>query len=243
MEKLIPQAPKSPPLLVITAEDYGYAPGYSRGILEAAAAGAVDSVSAMVMRPGCDPEPLLGTGAEVGLHLELQGVSAWGTRWVGPRDRDRATAALREQLERFKRLFGRPAAYVDGHHHCHAARGLASALALAVREQHLPLRSVNARHRRLLRHVGVATPHRLVGRLRESEPALPGEIGAFLDGTAGLPRGVIEWMTHPGHRDPTTGSGYDAGREEDLALLVELAERGELRPVRATHAAALAMPR
>jgi predicted glycoside hydrolase/deacetylase ChbG (UPF0249 family) len=196
----------------------------------------------MVMRPGCDPEPLLATGAEVGLHLELEGVSAWGTRWAGPRDRDRATAALREQLERFERLFGCPAAYVDGHHHCHAARGLASALALAVREQHLPLRSVNARHRRLLRGVGVATPHRLVGRLRESQPALPGEIGAFLDGTAGLPRGVIEWMTHPGHRDPTTGSGYDAGREEDLALLVELAERGELRPVRATHAA-LAMSR
>jgi predicted glycoside hydrolase/deacetylase ChbG (UPF0249 family) len=35
-------------ILVITADDYGYWPSYNRGILDAVAAGAVDSVSAMV---------------------------------------------------------------------------------------------------------------------------------------------------------------------------------------------------
>src|SRR4051794_88448 len=37
-------------VLIITADDYGYSPRYDEGIVEAAGAGAVDSVSVMVTR-------------------------------------------------------------------------------------------------------------------------------------------------------------------------------------------------
>jgi chitin disaccharide deacetylase len=230
--------------LIVTAEDYGYWPSYDEGIFEVARAGAVDSVSALVARQRCDPKPLLETGVEIGLHLELPG---WGGgplsrgRRAGPGDRDRALAILDQQLAQFEDLFARQPAYLDGHHHCHAAPGLAAAIARVAYERGLPSRSIDANHRRTLRCLGVAAPDRLVGRLSEHDPALPDELGPVVRGEVEMPAGVTEWMTHPGHPDPASGSGYDAGRQEDLELLLELGDReawAARRMARRTHAEA-----
>lgn len=192
--------------LLIVADDYGYSPAYDTGILEAAGAGAIDAAGAMVTREA-DPAPLLATGIEVGLHLEL----------------DRAP--LDEQLGRFERRFGRQPAYLDGHHHCHADRGRrALSVARLGARLSIPVRSVSPRHRRLLRCLGAPTPDRLIGRLGETEPALPDEIRDWLEhGSA--PQGVTEWMVHPGRTDPQRGSSYDRGRAADLELLLELGDR------------------
>jgi hypothetical protein len=225
--------------LIITADDYGYSPGYDRGILEAAGAGAVDSVSVMVTRDRLDPELLIETGVEVGLHLELPRELSEGER-AEPREREAALAALREQLDRFESAVGRPPAYLDGHRHCHAHPGLAPAIAREARRRGLPRRSANPAHRRILRREGVPTPDRLVGRYSE-EPvgALPVELEPAVEGEGELPPGVTEWMTHPGHSDPGSGSGYDRAREEDLDLLLSLSLVPALRRARLTHAAAL----
>jgi predicted glycoside hydrolase/deacetylase ChbG (UPF0249 family) len=222
-------------LLIITADDYGLWPSYDEGILEAAAAGAVDAVGAMVARPGCDPAPLLETGVEVGLHLELEIAAG---RLATPEEREAAVSAMLDQIASFGDLFGRLPAYLDGHHHCHAAAGLAAAAGREARERELAVRSVGARHRRLLQCQGVPTPDRLIGRVDESEPALPAEVEAVLAG-GGLPAGVTEWMVHPGHPDPASGSSYDRGRGEDLAIVMRLRDERALRVVRATHAEAL----
>lgn len=216
-------------MLTVTAEDYGYAPAYDVGILEVARAGAVDRVSALVMRAGIDPQPLLETDVAVGLHLEIEGwaggpLAKPGWR-AGPAERERAIAALEVQLARFEVLFGRPPAHLDGHRHCHAAPGAASALARTAAARGLSMRSIDPGHRRTLRCHGVATPDRLVGRLDDREPALPSELRPAIEGDGPPPPGVTEWMTHPGHPDPSTGSGYDRGRGEDLALLLELGDR------------------
>ena len=203
--------------LIVAADDYGYTPGYNRGILEAAAAGAIDCASAMVRRRWCEPEPLLATGIEVGLHLDAPGND------------------LREQLDSFERLFGRPPAFLDGHHHCHARAERAERVARVAAERRLPVRSVDERHRALLRRLGVPTPDRLVGRLEPFEPAIP----ALLDGDAALPDGVTEWMVHPGHRDRRAGSSYDAAREEDLRVVLRLRPALAARTRCATHAEAL----
>jgi len=91
-------------ILVITADDYGYRPAYDRGILEAARAGAVDSVSAMVGRDELDARRLLRTRVEIGLHLELPEMpdESRATRV----ERGAALSALRSQLAAFKRAFG-----------------------------------------------------------------------------------------------------------------------------------------
>jgi predicted glycoside hydrolase/deacetylase ChbG (UPF0249 family) len=64
-------ASDQPGTLIVTADDWGYSSRYNAGIAEALGAGAVDAVSAMVLRPACDPGPLLEYGVEVGLHLEI----------------------------------------------------------------------------------------------------------------------------------------------------------------------------
>lgn len=222
--------------LIITADDYGYRPAYNRGILELARPGAIDAVSAMVEREWCEPVPLLDTGVEIGLHLELPPIA--GER-AGKRQREEARAVLLAQLRRFEALFGRPPAYLDGHRHCHAAPGLGAMVARIARERRLPVRSTDARHRRLLRCQGVPTPDRLVGRLREQDSALPVELRPLVERKEEAPPGVTEWVVHPGHQDPASGSSYDAGREEDLRLMLELSGHPEVRKLRTTHSAAL----
>ena len=214
------------PALIITADDYGYSRVYDRGILEAAQAGAIDAVSAFAgPQREVDPGPLGTSGVEVGLHLEL----APGA--------DPATQLLR-QLDAFESLYGRPPAYLDGHRHRHARRPFAVHVARIARERGLPVRSVDSRQRRTLRCLGVPTPDRLIGRGREGDAAMPREIGAIVRGDP-APSAVIEWMTHPGHRDPGSGSSYDAGREEDLRLLLGLREEPALLAIRRNHREAL----
>lgn len=198
------------PRLLIVADDYGYAPAYDAGIVEAARAGALDGAGAMVTRAP-DPGALLATGIEVGLHLEL------------------GRASLEDQLARFRTLFGRPPAYLDGHHHCHAEAGRrALSVARLGARLRIPVRSVSARHRRLLRCLGAPTADRLVGRLSQDAPPVPEPLERWL-ATGEGPEGVTEWMVHPGVPDAATGSGYDRGRGEDLALLLELGDRESWR--------------
>lgn len=219
--------------LIITADDYGYWPSYNEGILAAVEAGAVDSVSAMVDREHCDPQPLLESGVEVGLHIEFEG--RWGARSGAP-----ARTSLRVQLDRFVDLFGRWPAYLDGHHHCHARPELATPVLQMAQQIKIPVRSVSADHRQWLRERGIATPDLLVGRMHTSEPAEPPELRE-------LPDGVTEWMTHPGYPDPESGSEYDLARREDLdeILRARVRERFD-RPIwgedvaRTDHASAFA---
>jgi predicted glycoside hydrolase/deacetylase ChbG (UPF0249 family) len=223
------------PLLIVTADDYGYAPEYDRGILEAAAAGAIDAVSAFSgpERSG-DPEPLLATGVEIGLHLDGFPLALIG----GGRELEPMRAHVARELERFEQLFGVSPAYVDGHRHCHAGGPQTEAVAEFARERGRPVRGTSELHRRRLRDLGVVTADHLIGRVHETDLALPAELA---DGGR-LADGVTEWMVHPGHPDPASGSGYDAGREEDLRLVLMLGDREAwaARGIeRRTHAEAL----
>jgi chitin disaccharide deacetylase len=133
-------------MLVITGDDYGYWPSYNEGILEAIEMGGLDCVSAMVEREYCEPEPLLETGVEIGLHIEFEG------RW-GPRSGAPARTALRVQLERFGDLFGRWPSFLNGHKHCHARPELATPVLQTAQQIGAPVRSVNPDHRQWLREV------------------------------------------------------------------------------------------
>jgi predicted glycoside hydrolase/deacetylase ChbG (UPF0249 family) len=177
--------------LIITADDFGYHPRYDAGILEAVESGALDAVSVMALRAGPLPAELTDSGLALGLHLE--------------------PGAPGEQIARFEALAKRPPDYLDGHRHCHAT---APVTALAA-ERDLPVRSIDAAHRRSLREAGVRTPDRLIGRYEEGDPVLPPELGP-------LPPGWTEWMVHPGHAAGSGFSSYDVGREEDLRTLLGL---------------------
>jgi YdjC-like protein len=198
-------------MLVITGDDYGYWPSYNEGILEAIEMGALDCVSAMVEREHCEPEPLLESGVEIGLHIEFEG------RW-GPRSGAPARTALRVQLERFGDLFGRWPSFLNGHKHCHARPELATPVFQTAQQIGAPVRSVNPDHRQWLRERGIDTPDLLIGRTESKGEAEPPEV-------RNPPPGVTEWMVHPGHADSDSGSSYDLARHEDLALLQKVMVR------------------
>jgi predicted glycoside hydrolase/deacetylase ChbG (UPF0249 family) len=204
----IESAMEGVPTLVITADDFGYRGAYDAGIVVAARAGAIDRVSVMAVRAS-DIGPLLELDIALGLHIE-------------------ADAGIAAQLRAFEELAGRPPAYLDGHRHCHAEPRIAADLARVAAELGIPVRAVNPGHRAQLRQAGVATTDRLVGRLFEHQPPLPAEIARWHAGERVLP-GTTEWFVHPGFRDPDGGSSYDAGRPEDLALLLELGDRERWR--------------
>jgi predicted glycoside hydrolase/deacetylase ChbG (UPF0249 family) len=193
--------------LLIVADDWGYSHRYNEGILAAARHGAIDGAGAMVLRDACEAGPLLGTGIDVGLHLELAD------------DADGGEVA--RQLERFGEIFGRPPAYIDGHHHRHADAEIEPDVAAAARRLGVRVRAFDAAQRERLRAAGVLCAERLVGRLSERGDALPEELRRYLSGED-PPAGLTEWMVHPGRRDPSAGSSFDAAREEDLSLLLEL---------------------
>jgi len=189
--------------LIITADDFGLWPSYDAGIMEAVRAGAVDAVSVMARRMDPLPAELAAWGGAVGLHLE-----------AGP-DGSLREKGVEWQLDAFVGLVGRAPDYIDGHHHCHAQPGVAAEVAALADSLDLPVRSVSEQHRALLRAAGVRTADRLIGRIEESQRVIPLELAV-------LPTGWTEWMVHPGHRDPGSGSSYDAGREEDLVALLAL---------------------
>ena len=218
--------------LIIAADDWGYSDRYNAGILEAARAAAIDAVSAMVLRRACDPDPLIESGVEIGLHVEVPGAAGQTELLEAPW----------RQADAFERAFGRQPAYLDGHHHCHARPPLATAVEDLALELKVPVRATGEDHRLHLRDRGIAVADRLVGRIDEHEPILPPLIAAALQEGA-LPPGTTEWVVHPGHVDPTAGSNYDRGREQDLALLIELLGEETLTGGRATHRAALAAAR
>lgn len=205
-------------ILIIVADDFGLHPGYDRGILEAAAAGSIDAASLMVLREAERVDELVASGVEIGLHLEAGGVGEG-------LDAD----GLYEQVAAFEQLVGREPEYLDGHHHCHAVGAVASVVARWAGERDVAVRSVGPEHRRVLRGAGVRTPDLLEGRYVEGQPVVPPEL-------RNVPHGVrsIEWMVHPGHPDPGSGSSYDRGRGEDLEALLGF----ELPPhlVRGSHA-------
>jgi predicted glycoside hydrolase/deacetylase ChbG (UPF0249 family) len=192
------------PTLVITADDFGYRPAYDAGILLAARAGAIDRVSVMATRE-CDPGALLELGVPLGLHLEADGTIA-------------------AQLRAFEELTGSQPAHIDGHRHCHADARMAADVTRIAAELGVPVRSISPGHRAELHAAGVTTTDRLVGRLFEHQAPVPPEIARLLDGER-TPPGSTEWFVHPGFRDPDGGSSYDAGRPEDLAVLLELGDR------------------
>jgi predicted glycoside hydrolase/deacetylase ChbG (UPF0249 family) len=214
--------------LIVTADDWGYSARYNDGIEEAARAGAIDAVSVLVLRPACDPPSLLQSGVEVGLHLELPESGS----------RREVLDAPRRQAEAFTRMFGSPPAYIDGHHHCHAALPIATATEDLALELRVPVRAVGEDHRFRLEERGIASPDRMVGRMHEREPALPRLLADALEEEA-LPWGTTEWVVHPGRSDPDSGSRYDRGRVEDLALVLQLADHETLAGARATHRVAL----
>ncbi len=218
--------------LIINADDLGYDPAVTRGILRAMQEGVVSSATFMVNTPYSEVAAHEARGLALGLHLNLaRGLPVWaafpsdalsGGTFSEPLAArltpDVVEAETLAQLERLDLLLGRPATHVDVHKHLHRHPGVLEGLARAARAAQVPVRSIDEDMRRTLRTHGVLTNDHFIGdagseaywtveRLEEQLARLPEE-------------GVTELMCHPGYTPEAVKSGYAQQREVELATFL-----------------------
>ena len=220
--------------LIINADDLGYDPAVTRGILEAMNLGIVTSTTMMVNGPHSEDagKRVKGSALGIGLHVNL-------ARWapvskvpgvlLGPdggfaEERiagipaDLIEVETIAQLERLNALTGRPASHLDVHKHLHRNANVLEGILRAALKYKLPLRSIDPVMRRTIKERGVVTNDGFIGeageqaywtseRLRNHLWALPEE-------------GAIELMCHPGYAPITLKSGYSQQREVELATFL-----------------------
>jgi len=218
--------------LIINADDLGYDPAVTRGILRAMREGVVSSATFMVNTPYSEEAAREARGLSLGLHLNLaRGAPVWkdfpqGFLEGGAFSEARAStlppeaveAEARAQLERLAELLGRPATHVDVHKHLHRHPSVLAGLARAARALGLPVRSIDEPMRRELQLQGVATNEHFIG---DAGAEAYWTLERFEAAVAALPAsGVIELMCHPGYTPEAVKSGYAAQREVELATFV-----------------------
>ena len=221
-----------PLALIINADDLGYDPAVTRGILQAMREGVVSSTTLMVNLAHSAPAARDARGLAVGLHLNLaRGRPTWA-RFPAALLEDGALSEARAgalpaevveaetlaQLAQLEALVGQAATHVDVHKHLHRHPQVLEGLAAAARERGLPVRSLDAPMREALAARGVATNDAFLGDAGAEAYWTPERLEAEL---ARLPaHGVVELMCHPGYRPRTLASGYGAQREVELATFL-----------------------
>jgi chitin disaccharide deacetylase len=223
--------------LIVNADDFGRAPGVTRGILEAHHEGSVGSTTMMVNLPWSDDAAVLGRNTPslaVGLHLSFcygpplaaDVPSLLDAQGLLDRDlialRDRATATdiereARAQLACFVALMGSLPSHLDSHQHVHTWPVAVPVVAALAREHELPVRGGNPGHIAALRNAGVTCPDHFIVDYFGAGRISAAHLAALLHA---LPEGVTELMCHPGFDDPALAdSSYRVEREEELRVL------------------------
>lgn len=223
--------------LIVNADDFGRAPGVSRGIVEAHRSGIVTSTTLLVNLPWSrDAFALAGDvpALGVGLHLSFcygeplagDAPSLLGEDGLLERDLVRLRGRLlpedvereaRAQLERFRKLTGQNPTHLDSHQHVHAWPEVRDVIARIANENEVPLRAVDGEHRAMLQAAGVRVTDHFAGDF-----FVPGAMTAprLLALLRNLPDGTTELMCHPGYDDEhLADSSFRREREAELMLL------------------------
>jgi chitin disaccharide deacetylase len=177
--------------LIINADDYGYAPRFNDGILDAR----ITSASVMIERPFADLR-LMEKGCGIGLHLELRGGDAY--------------AQAEKQFNEFTRVYGLPT-HLDSHKWVHEEDWALEGVARFAAENALPLRSTKKESRDFYRSLGINAPDNYFHSLGK-------EADEVLESLKALPDGVTEWAVHPGYFDAESDSSKNEEREKELEL-------------------------
>jgi predicted glycoside hydrolase/deacetylase ChbG (UPF0249 family) len=230
--------------LIINADDLGYDPEVSRGILESIRRGVVSSTTLMVNTPNTQEAAQEAGVLAVGLHFNLARYSPVSPRFPsdfldrGALSEDLAPQlppeVVREealaQLDRIEALLHRPASHVDVHKHLHRHPHVLEGLAAAALERQVPVRSIDAPMRERLRSLQVLTPDHFIG---DAQAAPYWTLDRFRDALENLEEGITELMCHPGYSPSTLRSSYSHQREVELKTFTgeearALIERGNI---------------
>ena len=128
--------------LIVNADDLGYDPAVSEGIVLAMRSGVVTSSTLMVNLPHSEHGATLARGLPIGLHLNLsRGVpvsagfpvallsdGAFDETLVGSLSAEVVAEEAAAQLARAEELLGAPPTHVDVHRHLHRGPGVLEGL-------------------------------------------------------------------------------------------------------------------
>lgn len=217
--------------LIINADDLGYDPAVTRGILEAMRAGLVSSATLMVNTPFSEEAARQAEGLGLGLHLNLArgrplsgaipAALLSGGAFSEPRAPELPAAAVEAealaQLDRLEALLGRPATHLDVHKHLHRHPPILAGLIAAARQRNLPLRAIDPPMRDTIRRAGPRTTDHFIG---DTGAEAYWTLARLLHALETLPEGITELMCHPGLAPSAVQSGYSAQREVELAAFL-----------------------
>lgn len=214
--------------LIINADDLGYDPAVTDGILRAMTEGVVTSATLMVNTPYAAEAAARARPLAVGLHLNLArwkplspAIPATLLGRTGdfveanapglPAEAVKAEALA--QLAEAQRLLGRAPTHVDVHKHLHRYPNILEGVAAAALDRGLPVRSVDAGMRAALARKQVRSASHFIG---EAGHEAYWTIEHFRRELERLPDGVTELMCHPGLAPTHVASGYSQQREVEL---------------------------
>ncbi len=226
--------------LIINADDLGYEPEVTRGIVEAMREGVVSSTTFIVNGPHSAAAAQLAKGLSVGLHLnlarwpKLSAKGEWEEAAAASLDAAAAAKETHAQIERFQKLMGRKPTHVDVHKHLHRYAGVLEGVAKAAAQHRLPVRSIDKAMRAGLRKHKAATNDHFLGEADAGGPAY-WTLERLEKGLEALPKtGVIELMCHPGYAPRLIESGYSAQREVELQTFTNPSARAWLERLEVT---------
>jgi predicted glycoside hydrolase/deacetylase ChbG (UPF0249 family) len=224
--------------VIINADDLGYEPEITRGIIEAMREGVVSSTTLIVNGPHSAAAAQLAKGLAVGLHLNL----ARGSKLSAKGEWDEALAAgldpaavekeTHAQLERFEKLMKAKPTHIDVHKHLHRHPNVLEGLAKAAAAHRLPVRSIDKATRSALRKARAATNDHFIGEAGEAAYWTLERLEKALEQ---LPKsGVIELMCHVGYAPTRIESRYSTQREVELATFTNPSARAWLERLEVT---------
>jgi predicted glycoside hydrolase/deacetylase ChbG (UPF0249 family) len=214
-------------VLIINADDLGYDPAVTKGILEAMRGGIVSSATMMVNSPHARDAAGRCAGLSIGLHFNIDRFTPAWKQFPAELLRDGnlagslaselpAEVVEREalaQLDLFEAMLGRPATHLDSHKHLHRWSAVLDGVCAAAKARGLPVRSINDQMRESIRARGIPTPDGFVGDAASDPYWTFARLTAAFEA---LPEGITELMCHPGHAPVATQSTYAQQREVEL---------------------------
>jgi predicted glycoside hydrolase/deacetylase ChbG (UPF0249 family) len=231
--------------LIVNADDFGYTPGVTRGILRAHREGIVTATTLMANvadTEGAARAARADRSLDVGLHVvftfgmalsppekirslvDASGAFPSASDLVrsGQPKAEEALVEARAQYERVRTLLGREPTHLDTHHWVHDLPELEDALLALAKETGAAARSHDGRQRARFRDAGVRTPDRFVREYQHSGRIGAGHLLTLLEVLA-EDAATIELMCHPGEPDEAlfAGSTYAAERGVELEALTD----------------------
>lgn len=232
--------------LIVNADDFGYAPGVTRGIAQAHREGVVTATTLMANAPDSAAAGELARrmpSLDVGAHV----VFTYG-RALTPADQIRslvdehgafprvtellrsgqpraedALVEARAQYARARALIGREPTHLDTHHWVHDMPALEDAMLALAKETGAALRAHDGRQRSRFRDAGVRATDRFVREFQHAGAIGVDSLVALLEYLAEEEGGTVELMCHPGEPDAELleGSSYAAERGTELRTLTD----------------------